>query len=214
MTVFDPAISFGAGESHVNDNEQALITASRCIVRSLNCCVRYAHHLGKEAARNKTMDQYAGRSGSALPDGSRMVVVLQPWSDKQLSDHSPPEVFRMTDDSQVMLLNRPKLSYAPPQGLMWIKRRSYAYEYAPDLVLAPEVQLSQNTDQVERFLVSELKGGRRYSQNDLFAKSEVLHMSQKAIREAVSELKVSLRVRDEPTGNKTRGGQRTYLHPV
>ncbi len=79
LVAFDPAISFGAGERLVNDNEQALITAARRIVRELGCCVRLIHHTGKANARERTLDQYTARGGSALPDGARMVAVLQPW---------------------------------------------------------------------------------------------------------------------------------------
>jgi RecA-family ATPase len=48
MVGFDPAISFGAGERIVNDNEQSLVLAARRIVRGLGCCVRLIAHTGRK----------------------------------------------------------------------------------------------------------------------------------------------------------------------
>lgn len=77
LVMIDPMVSFGVGESRVNDAEQAMIDAARRIVNVVECAVLYVHHTGKANARDKTTDQYSGRGGSALADGSRMVHVLQ-----------------------------------------------------------------------------------------------------------------------------------------
>lgn len=69
MIVIDPTVSFGVGESRVNDAEQGLIEAARRVRRALNCCVRFVHHTGKQNARDGAVDQYAGRGGSAFADG-------------------------------------------------------------------------------------------------------------------------------------------------
>jgi hypothetical protein len=61
LVTFDPIISFGIGESRVNDNEQGLIMAARRIRNGLNCAVRVIHHTGKANAREKTLDQYTSR---------------------------------------------------------------------------------------------------------------------------------------------------------
>ena len=74
--IFDPLVSFGVGESRVNDAEQGLIEAFRVLRNRLDCCIEGIHHSGKANAREKNLDQYAGRGGSALSDGSRMVVVM------------------------------------------------------------------------------------------------------------------------------------------
>jgi RecA-family ATPase len=79
--IFDPLMSFSVGESHVNDAEQAIVEASRYIMRKIpNCAVDVVHHTGKGNARAGTTDQYSGRNGSALPDGARMVAVLNKMS--------------------------------------------------------------------------------------------------------------------------------------
>jgi RecA-family ATPase len=78
LVTIDPSVSFGVGESGVNDPEQGLIEAGRRLRKTLNCRVRFIHHTGKQVARDQIKDQYAGRGGSAFADGARMVHVLQP----------------------------------------------------------------------------------------------------------------------------------------
>lgn len=67
VVTFDPVVSFGASENAVNDNEQALITSARRIVRTLDYCVRFVHHTGKANTRAATLDQYSsGRGGIGI----------------------------------------------------------------------------------------------------------------------------------------------------
>ena len=80
LACFDPLVSFGASENDVNGNAHGLIAAGRVIKNGLDCCVRFIHHTGQQVLRDGIIDMYAGRGGSALADGARMVVVLQPWS--------------------------------------------------------------------------------------------------------------------------------------
>ena len=84
QVIFDPTISFGASESMVNDNEDALVQVARYLVGELDCCVRYVHHTGKANARAVNVDQYSGRGGTAMPDGSRMTSTLMPAADNDV----------------------------------------------------------------------------------------------------------------------------------
>lgn len=147
--IFDPTISFGADESSVNTNEQALVTAARRIKNELNCLVRYIHHTGQQVARDKTVDQYAGRGGTALPDGARMVSVLMPWEPPEkkedeegeddhgdrvgkrgMSAFSPPaKLLPLQYDDKIMVLSSPKMSYAATPETIWIRRRG-AYDFS------------------------------------------------------------------------------------
>ena len=121
----DPAVSFGVGESRVNDAEQGLIVAGRMIRNAIaDCAVMYIHHTGKANARDKTLDQYSGRGGSALSDGSRMVQVIQSLN--------PDEWREATGDAldvggSGFVLSRPKLSYAPAQDTLYIKRVGWEF---------------------------------------------------------------------------------------
>ncbi|MEA3644329.1 MAG: AAA family ATPase, partial [Lamprobacter sp.] len=139
VVIFDPLVSFGASENAVNDNEQALITSARRIVRTLDCCVRFVHHTGKANARAATLDQYSGRGGSALADGSRMTTVLQAWNPNDDGHLRPPSGCKPDPESSLTILARAKLSDAPPNlPELWIKRRGYAFESFVELKRSPE----------------------------------------------------------------------------
>lgn len=132
VVTFDPMVSFGVGESRVNDAEQGLIEAARVITAGLDCCTRFVHHTGKGNAREKAVDQYAGRNGSALADGCRMVAVMQPVDRAELAKATGRV---LADGELAFVLHRPKVSYAPPQreNPLFIVRRGYAFEHVPRL---------------------------------------------------------------------------------
>ena len=76
-TVFDPANLFSAGERFVNDSEAALMMALRAVSIGLGgVAVGVIGHTGQAAAREKVVDQYAGRGGSAFSDNSRATLVM------------------------------------------------------------------------------------------------------------------------------------------
>lgn len=106
------------------------MTACRRIVWGLNCCVRLIHHTGKANARNGAIDQYASRGGTALPDGCRMVTILSNAND---TTQNPPDGFDVAPGDSAFIMARAKLSYAPPQPNIWIRRRGYEFTYAVDI---------------------------------------------------------------------------------
>jgi len=217
IVTFDPLVSFGASEQAVNDNEQALITAARRIVRGLGCCVRYVHHTGKGNARAGTLDQYSGRGGSALADGTRMTTVLQKWRPGEDAGLRPPSGCRPDPDAIITVLARAKLSYAPPNlPRIWIRRTGFAFEYFTELAQCPEQAASGRADQLERFLISQLKLARYWTKRNLEDRAlDDLGMSRDQMRRAVSELEVSGRVVDAGLPEDQRQGRRrTYLHPT
>jgi RecA-family ATPase len=132
LVQFDPLVSFGVGESRVNDAEQGVIDASRVIVAGLDCCVRLIHHVGKANSRDKATDQYAGRGGSALPDGARMVHIMQP---AEASDLAKATGRSLAEDEHAFVLHRPKLTYTAPQKdkPLFVVRRGFQFEYVPTL---------------------------------------------------------------------------------
>lgn len=212
---FDPLVSFGASEQAVNDNEQALITAARRIVRRLNCCCRYIHHTGQANARAGALDQYAGRGGTALPDGSRMTVVMQKWEEG--SDLRPPPGCKPEPSASITVLARPKLSYAPPNlPNIWIKRAGFAFEHFVELRLTPEQAASAKAEQLERFLISQFRAGRYWTKRNLedTARAEV-SMTKAELRRAVTELEVAGRIKAMPLPPEQRQGSRTsFLCPA
>jgi putative DNA primase/helicase len=215
MVVFDPLISFGADESRVNDNEQALITAARRIVRGLECCVRLIHHVGKANARDKSLDQYTGRGGSALADGARMVAVLQPWDGNQ-KEPLPPGC-TVGPDTSVTALARPKLSYAPPnQPLIFIQRKGWRFEhFAESPKQGNAERQTANAKRLETFLVSEVGRSRCHSKKTLETICGNLAMSRNEMRTALTELELGGRVQNiELPKSLQKGGKKFFICPV
>jgi regulatory protein RepA len=217
VVLFDPLVSFGASEGMVNDNEQGIVTAARRIVRGLDCCVRYVHHTGKANARDGTLDQYSGRNGSALPDGSRMTTVMQRWTPEATLGLTPPPACTPTPGSSITVMARAKLSHAPPDlPLIWIRRTGFGFEhFLPPPPVSAEQNRQAQADQLERYLCSQLEAERRHTQKTLEDLSRDLEMTRQELRAAVAELRVSGRLVDAdlPPGER-RGQRRTYLHPV
>lgn len=209
--VIDPAVSFGVGESRVNDAEQGLVEAARYLRNHLpGCCVEYVHHTGKTNGRDKTIDQYSGRGGSAFADGSRMVMVLQSLTPKEWRD-------AIGEDLEIgcsgLVLARAKLSYCPPQPPIYLKRTGYLFAVvaANSGPVADERQ--EQADKVWRFLADELACGRRYSKSSV----EIVYkdISQKALRSALAFLEADGRVEERERPKDDRPGNvKNYVHPV
>jgi RecA-family ATPase len=214
MVVLDPLISFH-GSARLNDTEQGVILEARRVVRGLNTCLRIVHHVGQNTARTGVMDQYAGRGGTALADGARMVAVLAPWN--QNSKDTPPRTLQTGDGVAVLKLARPKTSYAPPQSPIWIARDGYRFTWATDAPPpAPERQLAGDADQLLCFIRSELTQGRRHTRSTLEQARPDLGMTRDRLRRALAELDVARRITDEPLPADQRriGGRKSYLCPL
>jgi RecA-family ATPase len=210
--VIDPAVSFGVGESRVNDAEQGLIEAARRLKRMIGCSVLYVHHSGKQNARDKAKDQYAGRGGSAFADGSRMVLVLQNVS----PDEWRAATGRDLEEGETGLtLARPKISYCAPQDEILICRSGYQFERTERIRTTEQMEQESADDRVFHFLTEQLGAGKYHTKSTLEAHD--LSLSRAKIREAVDRLLASGRLtqQDWPAEEKSRrGGARTYLHPM
>jgi RecA-family ATPase len=192
LVVFDPTISFGVGERMVNDNEQSLVLAGRRISRGLNCCVRFVHHTGKVNARQKTLDQYSARGGSAFADGARMVAILSCW-DPEDGSNLPPYGFSLREGERALILSRAKITFTPPQLNIWLKRREneYAFDHFIGFRQSKEKKQEANADQVEKFLADQLKRGFYHTKNTLEAE-ELLPRNE--LRKALVQLEKGGRV--------------------
>lgn len=168
LVQFDPMVSFGVGEARVNDAEQGLIEAARIIVAGIDCCVRYVHHSGKGPALDKRSDQYSGRGGSALADGSRMVAVMQAVEEGELARATGET---LTQGQSAFVLHRPKVSYAPPQASpLYVLREGYRFDALRNLVPRTDAERdAASAEQIARYLAAELADGRRHTRNTLEA---------------------------------------------
>lgn len=183
--IFDPLVSFGVGESRVNDAEQGLINAFRIFRKELDCCVQGIHHTGKANAREKTLDQYSGRGGSALPDGSRMVTVIHSLDHSEwLKQTSSP----LKEGESGLVMHLAKLSYCPPQAPIYIRRNGYLF--------TQENVTPRGTDEIRRLRIDKLLEhiqhgyaiGVRYSKNNLEELAPQLGLTRKEVREYLNAL--------------------------
>ena len=203
LVTIDPAVSFGVGESRVNDAEQGLIEAARRLRKALNCCIRYIHHTGKQNARDKTTDQYTGRGGSAFADGCRMVHILQPldaaaWRKATGMDLEPGD--------NGLILARPKMSYCPPQGDILLRRRGYLFEHVEGTGADPMGALRRDGETIMT-IMRELD---RPTQNTLTAMDTGLSRDRcrAVVRYLIDAGMVDYR------DNTQRGGAQKYLHVI
>lgn len=186
--IFDPLVSFGVGEARVNDAEQGLIEAFRIFRNRLDCCAEGIHHIGKANSREKTLDQYSGRGGSALADGSRMVAVMQPLD---ADEWQKATGLPLANGETGIVMALPKLSYAKKQEPIFIARHGYHFEMVDPVRRTPEQAADATAEQVLQFIRHEYGQGKRYSQQDLENSRDKMGLSRNEIRAAVSQLKVT-----------------------
>ncbi len=210
QVVFDPAISFSPGERIVNDGEQAVVTACRRIVRGLNCCVRLIHHSGQANARNGAIDQYAGRGGTALPDGCRMVTIL---ANAERATIAKPDGWTLQPGESGFVMVRAKLSYTGPQPNIWIRRRGWTFDWTIEDPRNSDTVRDHDADKVAEFLTEEFHHGRRYTANTLELSGKA-GMPRARLRAALATLETSGRLEErELPADQRRGKRKTYLHP-
>ncbi len=210
LVQFDPMVRFGIGEQRVNDGEQALIEAARIVVAGLGCCCRYTHHSGKMNAREKTLDQYTGRGGSALADGCRMVHVMQALD----AEGWRKATGRTLDDGQsAFVLARPKISYAPPQPPLYVVRTGYAFKAVQPEVVDAQDQREADARQLLTLLQSELAAKRRHSANTLQT-IRPENLTRGRFRAALGLLQADGRVTEREREPHGKGGSYRYLHPA
>ncbi len=213
LVQFDPMVSFGVGESRVNDAEQGLIHAARVIANGLDCAVRYVHHTGVAKALDKAAHQYAGRGGSALADGCRMVHVLSSLTGDELFKATGE---RLTADQSAFALARPKISYAPPQTLpLYVRRSGFRFELLHALAAQSSDERAQAVGlQLGRFIIAEQHAGRRHTRHTL-EQLKPDSLGRNEVRTALAWLSANGRLHDEPVlgegGKRPAAGARTYL---
>ena len=206
LVIFDPLISFGTGEARVNDAEQGIIMACRKIIALTGVGVQLVHHIGQVASREKTVDSYAARGGTALPDGCRTVRVLHTVEPESMK--IPPSL----TGSQIMCMHCPKTTYAQPQPDIYISRDGWVFDFAEP---APEPKKSDVAKEDQGKILDFIRDGlhrnppERWSKNTLESQTEILGMKRPAIRAAVDVLLATNRLSWAATG--AQRGMKTYL---
>jgi regulatory protein RepA len=185
LLLIDPTVSFGVGEGRVNDAEQALIEAARRLRAKLPCAVFFVHHTGKANAREQTEDQYSGRGGSALSDGSRMVFVINrpkpnDWTKQTGETLAPGETG--------LKISLAKLSYCEPQKELYVVRHGYEFRHLRAATQTDEERDRADETTVLRFLSDELANGIPHSQKTLGDVRERVGLSRDRLRSIVHRL--------------------------
>ncbi len=216
LVQFDPMVSFGVGESRVNDAEQGLINAARVITAGLDCAVRYVHHTGVAKALDKAEHQYAGRGGSALADGCRMVHVLTTVDDAELYRATGEH---LGGDEMAVKLSRPKLSYCPPSTQpLFIKRTGYRFQLLHTLQpVSDEERAAIVGQQLARFLRAENADGKRHTRRTL-EELRPANLTRPEVRAGLAWLQAQGLLQDAPVldadGKTPARGARAYLAVV
>lgn len=216
LVQFDPLVSFGVGESRVNDAEQGLVNAARVIVAGLDCAVRLVHHTGQQKALEKAAHQYAGRGGTALSDGARMVHVINVLDDDEFTRHTGHP---LADGETALRLSCPKLSYAPRgDAPIFIVRQGYDFRRvhaAP--AQTKEERMAAMGEQMARFILADSRAGRRHTRHTLETQGPE-NMTRADVRAALDWLQAQGRIERVPIVNKggktPKTGARDYLRVV
>ena len=198
LMVFDPVVSFGAGESLINDAEHGLILAARRIRDALNCCVRLVHHTGKGNARKGSMDQYSGRGGSALADGARMVATLRQMEPGEWQKKTGKE---LSDNAVGLQMALPKMSYTSAQGAIYIKREGFLFDH----ISGPE----KDDRKLITFLKANAEKGVFFSLSTLEQARANIGLSRDDLRCAIARLKKAGTIQN---CNKLHSGPSNKLH--
>lgn len=128
VIVFDPAVSFGVGESRVNDAEQGLITAARWLKDNCDCAVEFVHHTGKGKDRT---GQYGYRGGSAFGDGTRRVRSVEGWKgyvDEERDEFKKEFGIELGEGESGIRISTGKLTYNTGSAPTLIKRRGFDFD--------------------------------------------------------------------------------------
>lgn len=215
LIVIDPYVSFGPGEASVNDGAQGMVLAARRLTRALGSCVRFIHHVGQDAARSALKDQYTGRGGTALPDGSRMVAVLSPVEDHEIAPASLRPLLK--DGGQLLELCMPKLSYCPSQAPILIARNQWKIAWAekPSNDQVKSDRAKSDEQAALRFISDSLERGQKHTKASAKEQYRLSGLPRDRLSAAIGRLIADgrLQQRDLPE-HERHGSRKQYLVPI
>ena len=214
LVEIDPMIYFGPGERFVNDGEGELMRAGRRISLELNAAVRFEHHSGKNQSRERQVDQYAGRGGSAGADNARFVHVLA-VHDLKDADYTAPRSCTPEDVAKgnVLRLHVAKDSYgARIGGPIWIMRNGFTFTH---LVPEPIEDVDPMLEQLHKlydFIEGEWANGISHTARSLDNRLQEIGLSRQQLRATLHVALERGHLIDQPLPKDQQRGQRkTYL---
>ncbi len=209
----DPLVSFGPGERHVNDGEQATITQMRRLVEALNAPVIGAHHTGKQVAREKILDLYSGRGGSALGDGARAAFVIELVENEPVPAGLDPEDMA---EHRLFRLHNVKMQDAPKwREPIWLVRHGLQFRHVvakrPDAAAA----MANDVTRLCAFLKAQAAAGHKPDKKALEAAKAELKLTRDRVRAVVDwALSSGAVVEMDLPAAEVKGRRKTYLHAV
>lgn len=227
---FDPMIFFGPGERFVNDGEAHLMQVGRLLCRELKCCVRYSHHISKAAFREGTVDQYAGRGGSAGADNARFVhmLVRHTASDSRRGKETyiaPPTVNTFSiAQGAVLRLHVEKMSGAPRiQDPIWLEREHWTFKHhVPPSPHAQRQALEDALKQTEMqdaakladFIRNELQQGIKHSERSLTRACTAIGITKMRVQRAIQVAEANRLIVTTPLPQHERRGTKSYYYEL
>lgn len=186
MCNIDPLVYFSPGERLVNDSESAMCQVGKRLSRELNCHVRFIAHTSKAVARDAITDQYAGRGGASLADGSRqfMQIAVGPHKDWPVPMEAAPLVLL---GCEALRIHFHKVSYAVrPKAPIWFLRSGWGFTVFDGAKSDEKLDHQRDMARLCGYLASKLKEGIYYSKSSLEDASGDLGLTVKRIRQLVS----------------------------
>jgi RecA-family ATPase len=199
--IFDPLVSFGVGEEKKNDAAQGIIEAFKRMTREADCCVEGIGHVPKDVLRNQIDDALVGRGGSALGDGSRMVVNMMSLTPDEWRSGTGSD---LGEHGRGVKMTNPKNTYHPSQPAVYIERDNWEFHVHRGQLVTPETQEKDDAAKLLDFIKRENMAGRHPT------KTEIKHANgtHKVARSRVDRalvLVASAVVYDGGTGKKGGG---------
>jgi regulatory protein RepA len=209
----DPMNLFGPGERFVNDGEGELMRVGRRISAGLNAAVRFEHHTGKNQARDRNIDQYTGRGGSAGADNARFVHVLQVHdaADKLAAPKrcTPEDIAK----GNVLRLHVVKDSYgARIAAPIWILRTGFLFTHVKPDPIEDVDPMEEQLKKLYAFIETEETNGIRHTANSLDSRLKEIALSRQELRATlhVAIERKHLLEQALPKGEQS-GRRKTYL---
>jgi hypothetical protein len=212
LVIIDPKIAFSTGAEEDNTANRKFMDACARIAKELRCCVLVVHHVSKDVARNKIVDQHAGRGGAALADASRFVFVEVTHSDGDMYNNKKFDLPLGIDpmdvrDGNVTRLHVEKLTHARrPTEPFWQVRKGYEFKYVKAIYPDAETYL----DRIQRIVdyVKHRRANGLYdSKNSLESASKELGMTRNAVRKAVGDgFQVGMLAETDVPADKKKAG--------
>jgi AAA domain len=170
LVIFETVSRFAGGED--NERMEALVTACDRVALNINGASVCVHHTGKAQAREKIIDLYSGRGGSALGDNTRSMIVMT-----RLDKDYPGEIPVLVDPADVEAgrafeVKHVRNSYGPVLGFEYYVTRS-GYCNGPVLEPLPEATEEDATKARLAVIDAERKGAATQIYNIVKEKKSV-----------------------------------------